>query len=70
MEIKRRTPAEWAKECMERMDVVQAEVSIREIIQTVIMRAVEEKREQCAKIAEEFAPYAACHKIAKKIREC
>ncbi len=38
-------------------------------VREAIEKAIAAERERCAKIAEEFAPYAACHKIAKRIRE-
>lgn len=39
-----------------------------EAFRRALEQAVRDERERCAKIAEEWAPYAACHKITKKIR--
>jgi hypothetical protein len=65
----KKTPREWAREWLSRADDAGAEASASEVVEVIVTEAVAYERERCAKIAEEFAPYAACHKIAKKIRE-
>jgi hypothetical protein len=46
------TPKDWAKEWILRVDLAGAEASPSEVVEVIVMRAVEEERERCALQAE------------------
>ena len=53
-----------AEDALRRVSAICQEKAFR-----AVRFATSVERERCAKIAEDFAPYAVCFKIAKKIRE-
>ncbi len=64
-----KSPQEWARDCLQRIDLAGAEASASEVVAVIVGEAVAAERERLLQVAKGWSDTTAGRAIAEAIRE-